>query len=95
MAKPLPTPQAPASTEATRVMRSIQALAARHTGTPAEREQKVVDLLHIMADTRAHLAPALVAAIDGGVPYRPLAERTGLVRSAIQRWVKAGREAAV
>jgi hypothetical protein len=95
MAKPLPAPPVPASTQANRLIRSLQTFAEREARTPEEFAQKVIDLQHLYVTLRDLIDPAYYEAISprgGGVPFRTMVARTGLAKSAIQRRVDRGAD---
>lgn len=70
------------------------------SGTPEDRRAAAVRRLVDPGQRRRHLAeqleqidgvlrPVVLEAIDAGVPYRRIAELTGISRATVSRWAKA------
>ncbi|MHA5050240.1 hypothetical protein [Streptomyces sp. SD15] len=83
------TVQAPASDAPASTPEDARANAVRQLVEPGEERVRLAAELERL-DT--HLRPLILEAISAGVPYRRVAELTGISRASVARWGKSAEQ---
>lgn len=88
----LPDPPGKPSLAGKRVIRRVDELADGSAVTPADHEQRVLDLFHIAHQADLAWTRAMAWAQANGVSYRRLEEITGINLATAQSRVREGRK---